>query len=91
MRLLVVLQAEQSLERKQIWEIKKQIKQRISAAHVPAVIAQVPDLPTTFSGKLSTRATRDAVNRVPVVNAEALQNPDCLDAIRRHPDLQVTW
>ncbi len=90
MVLLVVLQAGQLLDRKQIWQIKKQIKQRLSAAHVPAVVAQVSDLPITFSGKLSTRAARDAVNGASIVNADALKNPDCLEDIRHHPELQVT-
>ncbi|ETW93620.1 MAG: hypothetical protein ETSY2_51095 [Candidatus Entotheonella gemina] len=43
MVLLVVLNHNMPLERQLIWQLKKQIKQRISAAHVPAVIAQVPE------------------------------------------------
>uniref|UniRef100_UPI001C4E2B83 hypothetical protein n=1 Tax=Candidatus Entotheonella palauensis TaxID=93172 RepID=UPI001C4E2B83 len=49
----------------------------------------VPDLPMTFSGKLSARAIRDAVNGNPVINTHAIRNPECLNLIRNHPDLQV--
>ncbi|MEH2556323.1 acyl-coenzyme A synthetase/AMP-(fatty) acid ligase [Bradyrhizobium algeriense] len=51
-------------------------------AFVPACIAQVEALAETFSGKRSETAARDAVNGRPVQNRDALQNPECLDAIR---------
>ena len=49
---------------------------------MPALVVAVPDLPLTHNGKRSERAARDAVNGDPVVNAAALRNPGCLDAIR---------
>ncbi len=88
MVLLLVTQTDQELEKHDIWAIKKKIKQALSPVHVPAVIAQVSALPTTFSGKLSTRATRDAVNGNPIINAGAMQNPECLQEIQQHPALQ---
>ena len=48
-------------------------------------IAQVEALPVTFNGKRSEAAARDAVNGRPVRNRNALQNPECLDAIAKHP------
>ncbi|TNE47617.1 MAG: acetoacetate--CoA ligase [Deltaproteobacteria bacterium] len=89
MVLLVVLQDKLELERRWTLRVKKAIKERTSPVHVPSVIAQVPALPLTFSGKLSTRAARDAANGVEAPNAHALQNPECLDIIRQHPDLQT--
>ena len=87
--LLVVLAQGLVLDRALTLRIKKELSQRASAAHVPAVIAQVPALPTTHSGKRSERAARDAMHGRTVVNASALRNPECLDAIRAHPALQA--
>lgn len=87
MVLLVVMTPEHNLSRPLTLAIKKQIKQKISAIHVPAVVVQVSSLPTTFSGKLSTRAASDALHgRIPA-NLQALRNPQCLDEIRQHPEL----
>ena len=55
---------------------------------MPAVIAQVSGLPTTHSGKLSERAVRDVINGRPLTNRGAMRNPEVLDEIGRHPELQ---
>jgi acetoacetyl-CoA synthetase len=60
----------------------------LTAAHVPAVIAEVADLPITHSGKLSETAASAAVNGETARNRQALRNPACLDAIARHPALR---
>ena len=49
---------------------------------MPSLVVAVPELPLTHNGKRSERAARDAVNGDPIVNATALRNPGCLDAIR---------
>ncbi|MFP3607486.1 phosphopantetheine-binding protein, partial [Paraburkholderia sp. SIMBA_053] len=41
------------------------------------------------SGKPSEAAARDAINGLPVANAAALRNPECLDVIRQHPALNL--
>lgn len=87
--LLVVLKEGAKLDRPLALRIKKELSQRRSMAHVPAAIADVPELPTTHSGKRSARAARDALAGREVVNAGALQNPACLDAIREHPALRL--
>jgi acetoacetyl-CoA synthetase len=69
--------------------IKKELKQRASAAHVPAVLLQVAELPTTFSGKRSEAALQDALSGRPVRNRAALRNPACLDAILADPALRT--
>lgn len=63
-------------------EIRRTLRRRASAAHVPSVVVAVPELPLTHNGKRSERAARDAVNGDPVANVAALKNPDSLTAIR---------
>jgi acetoacetyl-CoA synthetase len=82
MVLLVVMREGAILDRPLTLRLKKEISVRLSLAHVPAIIAAVPDLPTTFSGKASEKAARDALNGRPIVNLAALRNPGSLDAIR---------
>jgi acetoacetyl-CoA synthetase len=64
-------------------DIRRELAQRASRAHVPARIVEVAELPMTHSGKRSERAARDAINDVPLANLEALRNPGSVDAIRR--------
>ena len=63
--------------------IRQTLRERCSPRHVPAVIAQVPDIPRTRSGKISELAVADVVNGRPVRNTEALANPEALGAF--HP------
>jgi acetoacetyl-CoA synthetase len=88
--LLVVLKPGLTLERALTLKIKKELKERCSMAHVPQVVAQVAELPTTHSGKRSERAARDALNGRPVANLGALRNPACLDAIKGNPLLRAS-
>jgi acetoacetyl-CoA synthetase len=76
------------LDRPLTLRIKKEVKQRTSTAHVPSVVAQVEDLPTTHNGKRSERAAQDALNGRPVRNLTALRNPSILQAIAERPDLR---
>ncbi len=87
--LLVVLRRGAELDGALRRRIRSELAARGSPALIPARIAQVDALPITYSGKPSEAAARDALNRRPVRNREALRNPDCLDAITRHPALQV--
>lgn len=82
--LFVVLTPGVSLDRALMLRIKKELKQRASAAHVPAAIVEVDALPTTFSGKRSEAAMQDALNGREVRNRVALRNPSSIDeALRR--------
>ena len=87
--LLVVMRPGMSLDRALTLQFKRDIKVRASANHVPGVIADVSALPTTFSGKLSERAARDALNGDSVANRSAIRNPDVLSEIAGHPAVQV--
>jgi acetoacetyl-CoA synthetase len=64
-------------------ELKESIRQALftqaSPRHVPARILQTPDIPYTFSQKKVERAVTDIVNGRPVVNREAIANPESLD------------
>ena len=64
------------------------LSRRTSPAHVPAVIIDVPELPTTLTGKFSERSACDAVNGRLPANAASLRNAGCLAAIADHPALQ---
>ena len=68
--------------------IKRRIRERASPRHVPAVIAEVPDVPRTLSGKIAELAVRDAVHGRTVGNATALANPETLAAFRDREELR---
>jgi acetoacetyl-CoA synthetase len=82
MVLLVVLRAGARLDGDLDRTIRRTLRRQASAAHVPSLVVAVPELPLTHNGKRSERAARDALNGDPIVNADALRNPGCLDAIR---------
>ena len=88
--LLLTLEPGLSLERAMEHRLKRALRDQASANHVPAVIAQVQGLPSTFNGKVSERAARDAANGVIPANLSALRNPESIEEIRRHPALAVT-
>jgi acetoacetyl-CoA synthetase len=87
MVLLVVLCKGVVLDDALARRIRSELARSGSPAFVPGRIVQVAALPVTFNGKRSEAAARDAVKGLPVRNREALQNPDCLDAIATHPAL----
>ena len=68
--------------------IRSQIRVGASPRHVPAVVAQVPSIPRTRSGKLVELAVRDAVHGEAVKNVEAIDDPEALDHFRDHPALR---
>ena len=68
--------------------IRRTIGARLTAAHVPAVIADVAELPVTHSSKLSETAATAAINGEVARNRAALRNPACLEALARHPALR---
>jgi len=69
--------------------IRLQIRDNTTPRHVPARIVQVPDIPRTKSGKIVELAVRDVVHGRPVLNSEALANPEALDFYNEIPVLQV--
>ena len=69
--------------------IRSTLRERGSPRHVPAVVAEVGELPRTLTGKLAEIAVADTVNGRPVRNSDALANPDSLDAIAALEELRA--
>lgn len=68
--------------------IRQVIRQYTTPRHVPAVIAQVPDIPRTVSGKLVELAVRNVVHGLAVKNTDALANPEALAYFRDRAELR---
>src|SRR5690554_5837838 len=72
-------------------ELEQQIRQIIRSnatpRHVPAVIAQVSDIPRTISGKIVELAVRQVVHGETVKNTDALANPEALEQFRNRQEL----
>lgn len=69
-------------------QIRQVIRQYTTPRHVPAVIAQVDDIPRTISGKVVELAVRNVVHGLPVKNTDALANPEALEQFRERKELQ---
>ena len=80
--LLVVLTQHTTLDDTLILRIRREIARAATPLHVPQLVVQVDELPTTHSGKRSERAAHNAVNNLPIANRDALRNPDTIDHIR---------
>ena len=80
--LLVVMRDGCDLDAPLKARIRAVLAREASSAHVPAIIAQVPELPSTHNGKRSERAARDTLNGDRLTNVDALRNAECLEAIR---------
>ncbi|MBI2899371.1 MAG: acetoacetate--CoA ligase [Planctomycetes bacterium] len=68
--------------------IRKTIRENASPRHVPAKILAVADIPYTISGKKVELAVRDVIHGRPVLNRDALANPQALDLYRDLPELR---
>jgi acetoacetyl-CoA synthetase len=69
--------------------IRSVLRQEASPKHVPAIIVEVPDIPYTFNMKKVEAAVANIVNGRPVVNIDAISNPECLDFYKQIlPSLQ---
>ena len=80
---LPVLELDDALREK----VKRRIRANTTPRHVPAVIAQVADIPRTKSGKIVELAVRDVVAGRAVKNREALANPEALELFRDRVEL----
>jgi acetoacetyl-CoA synthetase len=81
--LLVVLREGAELDTELMLRIRRTIGARTTALHVPELVAAVPALPVTHSGKRSERAGSEAVEGRAPSNERALANPDSLAQIQR--------
>ena len=68
--------------------LKKAIRENTSPRHVPAKIIPVEDIPYTINMKKVELAVRNVVHGKPVLNKDALANPQALDQYKDLPDLK---
>jgi len=68
--------------------VKTEIRQLLSARHVPAVIMEIADIPYTISGKKVEIAVRDTIAGKPVLHRAAFSNPKSLDLYENIAQLQ---
>ena len=69
--------------------IRRQIREHTSPRHVPARIAQVPDIPRTKNRKVVELAVKALVHGMAVPHTDALANPEALELFRNMPELQT--
>ena len=86
--LFVKLRAGVNLNPDLIQHIKTVIRANATPRHVPAVIAQVDDIPRTISGKITEIAVRQVIHDETVTNTDALANPEALDYFKNRTELK---
>ena len=59
--------------------IRKALRENASPRHVPALILEAPAIPYTFNMKKVESAVRNIINGKPILNRDALSNPESLD------------
>ncbi len=67
--------------------IRAELRSKCSPRHVPAVVADVTDIPRTRSGKIVELAVTETIHGRPVLNIEALANPEALDQFTGRSEL----
>ncbi len=68
--------------------IKKTIRTNASPRHVPAKILAIPDIPYTHNMKKVELAVKKTIHNQPVLNKDALRNPEALDDYANLKELQ---
>ena len=69
-------------------KIRRTIRANASPRHVPAKIISVPEVPYTLNMKKVELAVKKVIHGQPVVNKDALGNPEALDYYADLPELQ---
>ena len=70
-------------------KIKKALREKASPRHVPAIIMEMPSAPYTLNMKKVESAVTNIIHGRPVLNRDALMNPEVLDYFEKIvPDLQ---
>ncbi|MBW2646043.1 MAG: acetoacetate--CoA ligase [Deltaproteobacteria bacterium] len=69
-------------------KIKMAIRTNASPRHVPALILSVPDIPYTHNMKKVELAVKKVIHNQPVLNKDALSNPEVLDYYMNIKELQ---
>ena len=69
-------------------EIRSLIRNNTSPRHVPALVLAVPDIPYTHNMKKVELAVKKVIHNQPVLNKDALKNPEVLDYYANIRELQ---
>jgi acetoacetyl-CoA synthetase len=69
-------------------KIRQNIRANTSPRHVPAKIIAVPDIPYTLNMKKVELAVKKTIEGRPVLNKDALRNPESLDFYKDLKELQ---
>jgi acetoacetyl-CoA synthetase len=70
-------------------KITKTLREKASPRHVPAIIMEMPDAPYTLNMKKVESAITNIIHGRPVMNRDALSNPEVLDYFEKIvPELQ---
>jgi acetoacetyl-CoA synthetase len=78
-----------SLTKELVDKIKKTLREKASPRHVPAIVMEMPDAPYTMNMKKVESAVTNIIHGRPVLNRDALSNPQVLDYFEKIvPELQ---
>jgi acetoacetyl-CoA synthetase len=69
-------------------KIKTTIRENLSPRHIPAKIIAVKDIPYTLNMKKVELAVKNVIHGQPVLNRDALANPEALELYKDIPELQ---
>jgi acetoacetyl-CoA synthetase len=72
-----------------IRKIKTTIRENTTPRHVPAKIIAVKDIPYTINMKKVELAVRNVIHGRPVLNRDALANPESLDQFKDLSELEA--
>ena len=70
-------------------KIKTTIRKNATPRHVPAKVISIGDIPYTISGKKVEKAVRNVIHHEPVLNIDALANPESLELYKDLKELQA--
>ena len=87
--LFVKLAEEVELTEDLVKKIKAMIRQNASPRHVPAKIISVADIPYTINMKKVELAVWNVIHNQPVLNIDALSNPQSLELYKNLKELQT--
>jgi len=87
--LFVKLAPGASLTKELMDKVKKTLREKASPRHVPSIIMEMPDAPYTMNMKKVESAVTNIIHGRPVLNRDALSNPQVLDYFEKIvPELQ---
>jgi acetoacetyl-CoA synthetase len=69
-------------------ELKAQISRECSHRHRPSIVLQVAGIPYTMNGKKVELAIKQILDNEPVLNIDALKNPEALEYFKNIPELE---